>query len=296
MSKITPNLWFNHNAAEAVAFYTEAFPDGRTTSTSYYPTEGLLDFQQDLAGSELTINFDLAGQAFTAVNAGPDFTFNPSMSLMVNFDPSRDADAHAHLDELWGRLADGGQILMPLDAYPFSPHFGWVQDRFGLSWQLILSSSGGEPRPFIIPNLMFSAHNVNRAREAINFYTSVFDDAQLGTMHLYAEANGPAAAGSVMFADFTLAGQWFAAMDAAAPQDFTFNESVSFSVVCDDQKEIDRYWAALSRVPAAERCGWCKDQFGLSWQIVPAQMGALMSKPGAFEAMTQMTKINIAGF
>ncbi len=296
MATITPNLWFDHDAAEAVAFYASVFPDGRIGTTSYYPAEGLLDFQQSLAGQELTIDFELGGQAFTAINAGPEFRFNPSLSFMVNVDPARDGDARAHLDELWEALLDGGEALMPLDAYPFSPHFGWVQDRFGLSWQLILTDPAGEPRPFILPTLMFSEQNTNRAREALDYYTGVFDDSELATIATYEQASGPAAAGSVMFADFTLAGHWFAAMDAAADHGFSFNESVSFSVACADQAEIDRYWAALSRVPEAEQCGWCKDQFGLSWQIVPAEMASLMSRPGAFEAMLAMRKIEIAGF
>jgi predicted 3-demethylubiquinone-9 3-methyltransferase (glyoxalase superfamily) len=153
LQKITPNLWFDGNAKEAVDFYVSAFANSRVVATTYYPTEGLLDFQQPLAGKELTITFELAGQAFVAINAGPEFHFT---------------------------------------------------------------------------------------------------------------------------------------------------EAISFSVACKDQAEIDDLWSKLSQVPESEQCGWCKDRFGLSWQIVPENMDALMTKPDgtynqeAWQRMMQMKKIDIA--
>lgn len=294
--KITPNLWFDGNAKEAVEFYLNAFKSGKITATAYYPTEGLADFQQALAGKELTIEFELNDQKFTAINAGPEFSFNPSISFMVNFDPSRDEQAKEHLDALWQNLSDGGEILMPLDEYPYSKRYGWIKDKYGLTWQLILTNPDGEPRPFIIPSLMFSDTVVNRAEEAILFYTSLFNNAQTGTLARYPENTGPAKEGSLMFADFMLEGQWFAAMDSGVDQSFTFNEAVSFVVTCKDQDEIDYYWDKLSAVPEAEQCGWCKDQFGVSWQIVPKGMEEVMSKPGAFENMMKMKKLVIADF
>lgn len=147
--KITPNLWYDGNAKEAVDYYLTVFPNSKVISTSYYPTEGLLDFQKDLAGKVLTVDFELEGQRFTAINAGPEFKFN---------------------------------------------------------------------------------------------------------------------------------------------------ESVSFLVECKDQDEIDYYWEKLSSTPEAEQCGWCKDQFGLSWQVVPEGMDRYLEKPGAFQNMMQMKKIVIADF
>ncbi|HKR81998.1 MAG TPA: VOC family protein [Candidatus Saccharimonadales bacterium] len=150
--KITPNLWFNGNAKEAVEYYISVFPDSKIISTAYYPKsadEGLADFQKDLAGEVLAINFELNGQGFTAINAGPEFTFN---------------------------------------------------------------------------------------------------------------------------------------------------EAVSFAITCKDQDEIDYYWEKLSSEPEAEQCGWCKDRFGLSWQVVPANMDELMQRPGAFAHMMEMKKLTIADF
>lgn len=297
--KITPNLWFDGNAKEAVDFYVSAFPDSKVAGATYYPKtveEGLADFQLELAGKVLTVDFEIGSQRFTTINAGPDFTFNPSVSFMVNFDPSQDDQAREHLDALWDKLMDGGEALMPLDAYPFSKHYGWVKDRYGLSWQLILTDPQGEPRPFIIPALMFGGQQTNHAEEAINFYLSTFKDSKQGVIARYAVDTGPAKAGSLMFADFMLANQWFAGMDSGTEQEFTFNEAVSFAVACKDQAEIDYFWEKLSAVSESEQCGWCKDKYGLSWQIVPEAMEELMEKPGAFAKLMEMKKIVIADF
>lgn len=296
--KITPNLWFD-GAKDAVDFYLNAFGNGQVVNTVYYPNsaeEGLADFQQDLAGKELAIDFELGDQRFTAINAGPEFKFNPSTSFMVNFDPSRDDQAREHLDALWNNLMDGGKALMELGEHPYSKRYGWVQDRYGLTWQLILTDPEGEPRPFIIPSLMFSGDNTNRAEEAANFYVSVFNNSRVGEVARYTEDTGPAKAGSVMFADLMLENQWFAVMDSAVEQDFTFNEAVSFAVECKDQAEIDELWGQLSAVPESEQCGWCKDKYGVSWQIVPANMAELMEKPGAYVKMMEMKKLVIADF
>lgn len=299
LQKITPNLWFDGNAKEAVEYYASIFPDGKILSTQHYPNsteEGLADFQKDMAGKELAIEFALANFNFTAINAGPEFSFTAAASFMLNFDPSQDPNARENLDKLWSKLIDGGEAMMPLDEYPYSKRYGWVKDRYGLTWQLILTDPEGEPRPFIIPSLLFGGNNVNRAEEALNFYQGVFKNSKIGTIARYQEDTGPAKSGSIMFADFTIENQWFSAMDSGVDQDFSFNEAVSFAITCEDQAEIDYYWERLSTVPAAEQCGWCKDQFGVSWQIVPANMGELMQRPNAYANMMNMKKLVIADF
>lgn len=293
MQRIVPNLWFNGEASEAVAFYTAAFPGGRIVETQYYPTEGLLDFQQAMAGEVLTIEYELGGHRFIAINAGDEFRPNPSVSFFVNFDPSVDPDAREHLDELWAALADGGTALMPLQEYPFSPHYGWIEDRYGVSWQLMLTNPDGEPRPFIIPSIMFGHTVQGRATEAIDFYTAVFGGRAGNVVPYPAEAG--AAAGQVMFGEYQLLDQWFATMDAA-DQDFTFTCGVSLMVYCRGQAELDRYWEQLSAVPEAEQCGWCADRFGLSWQLIPDNLDELMAKPDAYPKLMGMGKIEIAAF
>lgn len=294
--KIVPCLWFNGVAKEAVEFYMASFPQAKLLETTYYPTEGLLDFQESLAGKELTLDFELGGYRLTALNAGGEFQLNSSISFMLNFDPSQDSQAKQNLRALWEKLSAGGKVLMPLQEYPYSKLYGWVEDRFGVTWQLILTDPAGEPRPFLMPSLLFGSVNTNRAEEAVQFYTKVFPGSKIGNISRYPVQTGPARAGAVMFSDFTLLDQWFVAMDSGVEQDFTFTEAISLQVLCETQDEIDLYWEKLSTVPEAEQCGWCKDQFGLSWQVTPFNSAELLKRPQAFEHMLEMKKIVIADY
>ena len=296
MQRIIPNLWFNHTAAEAAAFYASVLPNTRETNRTQYPTEGLPDFQQELAGDVLTAEFEVDGYRFIGINAGSEFQPNPSVSFMLNFDPSRDDTAREQLDATWDGLSEGGQVLMELGSYDFSRRYGWVQDRYGVSWQLILTDPAGEPRPFVLPCLLFGGPAQNRATEAIEHYTAVFPDARAGQVVRYPEPTGPAMAGGVMFGEMELLGQWFAIMDSGVDQDFTFTPGVSLMVEVADQTELDRYWAELSTVPEAEQCGWCIDRFGLSWQVVPADLDMLTQQPDAFSKLMGMKKIEISAF
>ena len=156
---------------------------------------------------------------------------------------------------------------MPLDTYPFSDRYGWIQDKYGVSWQLILTKAEGEPRPFVIPSLMFTGDNTGKAEEAIDFYTSVFKNTKRGITAPYPSGAAPEKRAKIMFADFMLEGQWFAAMDSGHLHSFGFNEGISLLVRSKDQQEIDDLSDKLSARPDAEMCGWLKDRYGLSWQI-----------------------------
>jgi predicted 3-demethylubiquinone-9 3-methyltransferase (glyoxalase superfamily) len=223
------------------------------------------------------VSFTLWGQPFMAISAGPVFTFNPSISFFVNFDPARDPDARAKLDALWQALEPGGEALMPLDAYPFSKRYGWLKDRYGVSWQLILTDADGEPRPPIVPCLLFTGEVCGRAESAGAYYREVFDDSRAGELRHYPEGSAPDTPDNVMYSDFRLGPTWFAAMDSAHPHGFGFNEAISFIVTCRDQAELDRHWALLSADPKSEQCGWCKDRFGVSWQIQPQVLAEVMA-------------------
>lgn len=124
MQKIVPNLWFNVNATEAVNYYVSVFPNSKILSTEYYPAskeEGLADFQLDLAGKPLVIEFELNGQHFTAINAGPEFSFSPAISFAIY------CKDQAEIDYFWEKLS----------SVPEAEQCGWCQDKFGLSWQVI---------------------------------------------------------------------------------------------------------------------------------------------------------------
>jgi predicted 3-demethylubiquinone-9 3-methyltransferase (glyoxalase superfamily) len=207
-------------------------------------------------------------------------------------------DSKEEVDAIWRGLSDGGSVLMELGSYPFSERYGWTQDRYGLSWQVMFM---GE-RPIqqkITPTLMFVGEQCGRAEEAINFYLSVFHDAKVNHMMRYGKGEG-ADEGTIKHAAFTLEGQQFAAMDSAGAHNFTFNEAISFIVHCRNQEEIDHYWDMLSANPKAEACGWLKDKFGLSWQIVPTILQEMLREKDpkkikrVTEAFLQMKKFDIA--
>ncbi len=292
MQTITPHLWYDTQAKQAAEFYTSVFPESRITNvTTIHDTP---------SGDCDIVSFELWGYAIQSISAGPLFKFNPSISFMVNFDPAQDKDAKTRIDEVWNKLAEGGQALMPLDKYPFSERFGWIQDRYGLSWQLMLTNPAGEVRPHIIPALMFVGDVYGKAEEASDFYISVFKNSKRGAITHYGQGAEPDKEGATMFTDFMLAGEWFMAMDSAYEHGFAFNEAISFMVPCDTQAEIDYYWSKLSAVPEAEQCGWLKDKYGVSWQITATAMNEMMGKgtPEQIDRVTQaflpMKKFDIA--
>jgi predicted 3-demethylubiquinone-9 3-methyltransferase (glyoxalase superfamily) len=271
---ITPHLWFDHEAKEAADFYVATFPDSRVTNVTTIPGTP--------SGDTDIVSFELFGQPFMAISAGPLFKFTPAVSFLVACRTKEEAQA------FWNQLSEGGAALMPLDAYPFSELYGWTQDRYGLSWQ-VMYVGDQDVKQRITPTLMFVGDVCGKAEEAINFYAEVFDDSKAGDIMRYGPGEEPDREGTVRHAAFTLEGQEFAAMDSAQAHDFNFNEAISFIVDCKTQDEIDRYWNALSAVPEAEQCGWLKDKFGLSWQVVPIAMDEMM-RSGTKEQMARVTE------
>ena len=180
--------------------------------------------------------------------------------------------------------------------YPWSERYGWVQDRFGVPWQVMTSRAPGGAG--IVPCLMFADGQHGRAEEAMNAYTAVFPDSRVVHIERYGADRGPE--GKVVHGRFVLGGQEFTAMDSHEARGATFNEGLSFQVMCEDQAEVDRYWERLSDGGRPGVCGWLKDAFGLSWQIVPKRISAWLSSRDtrandrAFRAMLGMTKLDIA--
>jgi predicted 3-demethylubiquinone-9 3-methyltransferase (glyoxalase superfamily) len=264
MQKIIPHLWFDKQAREAAEFYVSLLPGSRVTIVK--------TLSGTPSGDCELVSFELAGFPFMAIGAGPLFKFNPSVSFHIKCGTKKEVDA------IWEQLTPGGKVLMPLDTYSFSERYGWLEDRYGLSWQVI--HAGGNPADQrITPVLMFTGNVCGKTEEAINFYASVFqgapDSAKIGetkadVLARYAGNAGPDKEGTVQYAQFSLAGQEFGAMDSAREHKFAFNEAISFVVLCDSQQEIDYFWEKLAADPNAGQCGWLKDKYGLSWQITPA--------------------------
>jgi predicted 3-demethylubiquinone-9 3-methyltransferase (glyoxalase superfamily) len=261
IKQITPHLWFDNNAEEAAKFYTSIFKNSRIKNvTTLHNTP---------SGTVEIFTVELMGQEFTLISAGPLFKFNPSVSFLVACSSKEEVDA------LWKKLSEGGKALMELAEYSFSEKYGWVQDKYGLSWQVMFMGDS-KIKQRIIPTLMFVGKQCGKAEDAMNFYASVFTSARVGDILRYSKGEEPDKVGTVKHGGFTLEGQEFAAMDSAREHNFAFNEAISFIVHCETQKEIDYYWGKLSADPKAEQCGWLKDKYGLSWQIVPNLMDEML--------------------
>lgn len=286
MATIVPHLWYDTQAREAARFYCSVLPDSRVTNvTTLHDTP---------SGDCDVVSFTLAGQPFMAISAGPLFRFNPSVSFLIACAGREEVDA------LWARLSDGGTPLMPLGAYPFSDRYGWVSDRYGLSWQVM--HAGNQPiTQRVIPTLMFSGPVSGKAEDAIRFYTAVFRRATVVDIVRHGADEAPDREGTVKHARFTLEGYQFTAMDGAGAPGFQFNEAVSIMVHCQDQAELDYYWEKLTAGgdPNAQQCGWLKDRYGLSWQVTPARLGELLRGSQAqvakvTQAFLKMKKFDLA--
>jgi predicted 3-demethylubiquinone-9 3-methyltransferase (glyoxalase superfamily) len=269
---IYPCLWFNGKAKEAAEFYCSVFENSTIKSDT-----------------PMVVTFESAGQKFMCLNGGPDFSINPSISFFVVYESEQE------LDKAWSSLLEGGSELMPLDKYDWSKKYGWLQDKFGVSWQLSLGNMEDVGQKFT-PTLMFTGDQSGKAVQAIEFYTSLFENSSVrGILKYSAEDND--IEGTVKHAQFSLGKYVFMAMDSSYPHNFGFNEAISFVVECQNQEEIDYYWTKLTEGGTESRCGWLKDKFGVSWQIVPAILGKLMSDqekaPRVMQAFMQMNKFEI---
>lgn len=273
MQHIVPHLWFDKEAKEATALYTTLFADSRIGSVKMI--EGTPSGDCDI------VSFRLAGQDFMAISAGPYFKLNPAISMFITF------DTEAEIQEVWNKLADGGTVMMAYDTYSWAQKYGWLQDKYGLSWQLSLSENHAT-RQKITPMLMFTLGVAGKTKEALELYTSVFPNSSIEMMVAYTKEDGDTE-GFIKHSRFTLNGCDFMAMDSSLDHKFTFNEAVSLIVNCQTQEEVDMYWEKLSAVPEAEQCGWLKDKYGVSWQIVPTAMNEMMAS-GDKEAIGRVTQ------
>lgn len=269
---IYPCLWFDSQAKAAADLYCSLF---KNTKIVY--------------NNPMVTTFELEGKLFMGLNGGPMFKINPSISLFVN------CESEEEIELLNTKLSEDGSALMPLGEYPWSKKYAWIKDKFGVTWQLMLGEIP-EGMPKIHPTLLFSNNQYGKAKTAIETYTKIFPNSKMHELQLYG-ADEVQAAGNVKFGHFTLNNELFAAMDGPGNHEFQFSEGVSFVVNCDTQDEIDFYWNKLTEGGEESMCGWLKDKFGVSWQIVPAVLGKLMSDPEraprVAQAFLQMKKFDL---
>lgn len=284
MQKIVPSLWFDTEAIEAAEFYTSLFEQSAI--------EYILQLHDPPAVDSESVFLKLHGQDFMFISAGPIFQLTPAISLMVS------CSTIEEVDQLWEALSDEGTVLMEIGEYPFSPRYGWINDRYGVSWQLIYDEQPLEQT--IVPSLLYAGPQAGKAKEAIEFYVSLFNDSKIGEAFYYDSKENPDHEGMLQYASFTLEGEEFTATDSVLEHDFFFNEAFSLLVNCDTQKEIDFLWEKLSAVPEAEQCGWLKDRYGVSWQITPRVLEEMLAtgdeatRNRVTQCFLKMKKLDIA--
>ena len=269
---IYPCIWFDGQAKEAAEFYGSIFAQTKMISEN-----------------PMVVTFEISGKKIMGLNGGPMFKINPAISFFIYCPTLQE------VDQVWNDLMKGGKALMPIDSYPWSKRYGWVQDKYGMTWQIMLNEENTSGQS-LTPSFLFTREQFGRAGEAIRFYSSVFENSEAEAIVPFPEADPNA--GKVMYSEFTLNDYFLIAMDGPGVHDYSFNEGVSFVVECDTQAEIDHFWNAFTKEGEESMCGWCKDQFGVSWQIIPGILGELMNDPEkgprVQEAFLKMKKFDIA--
>jgi len=271
--QITPCLWYNGQSAAAAKLYCSVFANAKISAQSPIVTE-----------------IDVAGQKFILLDGGPMYKPNPSISFYYI------CENEEEIDRIWNAFTKDGTIMMPLDKYPWAEKYGWITDSFGVSWQFGLGKISDVGQK-ITPCLMFTGKQYGRAEEAIAHYSAIFTDPVVDGILRYSANELPDTEGNVKHAQMSINGSKVMLMESAAAHDFSFGEGVSLTIYCETQEEIDYYWEKLTESGAESMCGWLKDKFGVSWQIIPSLLGKIMSDPEkagkAAKAFMQMRKLNI---
>jgi predicted 3-demethylubiquinone-9 3-methyltransferase (glyoxalase superfamily) len=283
MQKITPCLWFNNNAEEAMSFYVSTFKKSQVLKISRYGEEAPMP-----KGTVMMVTFKINGLEVMGLNVGVPPKSSPAVSFFVYSTNPKE------VDEYYEKLSAGGKVMMPLDKYPFSERYAFITDKFGVAWQLMLV-----PKPAVMaPCLLFVDTSLGKAKSAVEFYTKAFKKAKVNHMMLYEKGEG-SKVGSVKHASFNLEGQEFTAMDGPGPHQFIFTDAISFVINCEGQKEVDYFWDLLSKGGKKSQCGWLSDKYGVTWQVTPAILLKLITDKNpekakrVMQAMMKMQKIEI---
>ena len=264
-------LWFDKEAEQAAKFYTSLFPNSKMGDITHYGKEGY-EIHGGKEGTVMTVEFTLCDEKFVAINGGPLFKFNPSMSFFVVLESLPDAD------RIWNTLVEGGKTFMPFQKYDWSEKYGWLEDRHGLSWQISygkISDVGQQ----LAASFLFTGELEGRAEEAINHYASIFKDSKVDGVMKY-PPGGTEPEGNIAHAQFGLSGEKFMIMESIdLEHKYAFNEAVSIVINCNTQEEIDFYWNKFVAEGKESNCGWLKDKFGVSWQVDYTGLTKMLKDP-----------------
>ena len=269
---IYPCILLDNKLNFAANFYIETFGNGKI----------LMEVAQ------FTL-FEIENQTFKIINTNhPEHRSNPAVSFMVSFETEEE------LRKIWNRLKVGGLVLMPLELYDSNNMVGWLQDQFGISWQLITSTSQASKHQKISPFIQFGKSNFGRAELASNFYMEVFKNSKRDNILRYEEDISNKL---VKHIGLYLNEYLIRMADSFTEQPFEFSPGISFTIECETQKEIDYYWNAFAFGGATNAAGWVKDKFGISWQIIPKDMNKWIVNPSinlkVIAQLRIMTKIDI---
>lgn len=269
-NEIYPCLWFDGQAKEAATFYSTIFNQSKIISDT-----------------PMVVMFEINGKKMMGLNGGPMFKMNPSISMFIHCTSAEECH------RIWNGLSEGATVLMAMDKYPWSEQYGWLQDKFGFTWQIMKS----DKEDIMMPALLFTGKQMGKGNEALDFYTHTFKNSAIETKNFYPE--GSPFEGNISYAEFNIDSYPLVAMDGPNEHNYSFNEGVSFVLNCKDQNEIDYFWNTFIKDGGEESmCGWCKDKYGVFWQVIPSNMGALINNPDkggrAIQAMLKMRKIDIA--
>jgi len=271
--RITPCLWFDSQAKEAGVFYCSQFANTKIVAQSPIVTE-----------------LEFSGQHLTLLDGGPMYRPDASISLFYV------CETEEEINRIWEAFTKEGSVLMPLGKYDWSERYGWINDKYGVSWQFWLGEME-KVGQLITPLLLFTGSQYGRAEEAINHYSSIFENVQQEGILRYENNEAPEEKGKVKHAQIAFGGQKWMFMDSMELKNVAFSEGVSFTIHCDTQQEIDYYWDKLTEGGEESMCGWLKDKFGVSWQVIPTVLNKLMSDPEkagkAAQAFMQMRKLDI---
>lgn len=281
MQKIYPCLWFDGQAEEAARLYTSLFPRSKIGRAACYGKSASQASGQK-EGTTMTVEFELEGQRILGLNGGAHFKFSPALSFFVL------RNSEEAIDRLWEGLSSGGETRMPLNKYPWAEKYGWTTDRFGVEWQLMLTPQEQK----IVPAFLFVKEQFGKGEEAIHFYQSVFKNSKIDSL------SRDEATKTIQHCAFSLEGVGFVLMEGQGEHNFTFTPAFSLVVDCQNQQEIDDYWAKLSAGGSPGHCGWLTDKYGVSWQIVPSGLSELMAVPQQAEnvmaALVEMKKLDLS--
>lgn len=288
MQKILPYLWFDNNAKEAINFYIAVIPGSKILYEREYKNTG-----PDMNQNIYTVSYELAGREFAAMNAGPYFKFNPAVSLSIFCKSIEEADA------IWEKLSEKAEVLMEYKEYPFSKKYGWLNDKFGLSWQVCVYGIEEMPKQKVAPHIMFTGKYNGKTEDAMNFYTNLFSNSKIDSIYRY-EKNDGDTPGNINHAQFTIEDQVFTAMDSSLPHKFEISGAISFLIRCNDQKEIDKFYDAFANGGEEQQCGWVQDKYGVVWQVYYTKLDEYTSDKDqsradkVTKAMLGMKKLNVS--